>query len=84
MPLYEYSCRDCGRTFEVLVKESDDQPTCPDCGATNPTKLMSAPSTASGLARARTPGPGDTTCCGSTPGRANGCAGPGSCCGGGH
>jgi predicted Fe-Mo cluster-binding NifX family protein len=27
------------------------------------------------------PGPKDTACCGSAPGEASGCAGPGSCCG---
>jgi hypothetical protein len=27
------------------------------------------------------PGLGDTACCGSSPGQASNCAGPGSCCG---
>jgi hypothetical protein len=43
-------------------------------------KLMSAHSSLSGSAAHAMPGPGDTVCCGSSPGHA-GCAGPGSCCG---
>jgi hypothetical protein len=41
---------------------------------------LSAHSSFSGASRHALPGPGDTACCGSTPGHA-GCAGPGSCCG---
>jgi putative FmdB family regulatory protein len=40
MPLYEYSCRPCGRTFEALVRASE-QPTCPACGSAELTRLMS-------------------------------------------
>jgi putative FmdB family regulatory protein len=33
MPLYEYSCRGCGRTFEVIQKFSDTPLTVdPQCG----------------------------------------------------
>ena len=43
MPLFEYSCRTCGRPFEFLkVSTSDDQVTCPHCGGTEVTKLLSA------------------------------------------
>jgi hypothetical protein len=45
------------------------------------TKLLSAHSSMSGPVKNRMPGPGDTACCGSSPGKAQGCAGPGSCCG---
>jgi hypothetical protein len=41
---------------------------------------MSAHSTLSGPISGSMPVPGDTACCGSSPGHA-GCAGPGSCCG---
>ncbi|MEA1934380.1 MAG: zinc ribbon domain-containing protein [Thermodesulfobacteriota bacterium] len=82
MPLFDYLCRDCGKTSEILVTLSDDSPICLSCGSNNLKKLLSAHSSMSGLAEGhnRMPGPGDTTCCGSSPGHA-GCAGPGSCCG---
>jgi len=34
MPIYEYSCRDCGTRFEKLVRASDDHAAlaCPSCG----------------------------------------------------
>jgi putative FmdB family regulatory protein len=31
MPIYEYSCEDCGTKFEKLVRQSDDV-VCPSCG----------------------------------------------------
>ncbi|MEO7142175.1 MAG: zinc ribbon domain-containing protein [Bryobacteraceae bacterium] len=32
MPIFEYSCSDCGTKFEKLVRRSDDAPACPSCG----------------------------------------------------
>ena len=33
MPIYEYQCTGCGRTFEVMQKISDDPLTkCEECG----------------------------------------------------
>jgi putative FmdB family regulatory protein len=33
MPTYEYRCRDCGHTFEIVQKMSDEPLThCPECG----------------------------------------------------
>jgi putative FmdB family regulatory protein len=33
MPTYEYRCRDCGHTFEIVQRMSDEALTvCPDCG----------------------------------------------------
>ncbi|MDX9818880.1 MAG: zinc ribbon domain-containing protein [Desulfococcus multivorans] len=80
MPLFEFLCGDCGKTCEILVRSSDEPPSCPDCGSSRLKKLLSVPSAVSGVARHGIPGPGDTGCCGATPGHA-GCAGPGSCCG---
>ncbi|MDD5205827.1 MAG: FmdB family transcriptional regulator [Desulfobacterales bacterium] len=65
---------------ECLVTSSDDQATCKSCGSKKLKKMLSTPSTLSGVSRSRVPGPGDTSCCGSSPSTA-GCAGPGSCCG---
>jgi len=43
MPLYEYSCRECGRRFEVLQRLGADGTgvTCPACGATLVSKQFS-------------------------------------------
>lgn len=36
MPLYEYQCRACGKTFELLrrIKDADDDLKCPNCHST--------------------------------------------------
>ena len=80
MPIYDIKCQACGQTLEVLVTTRDTPMTCPDCGSPDTTKIMSATSSLTGRTGANLPGPGDTACCGSHPGR-DGCAGPGSCCG---
>lgn len=44
MPLYEYRCDNCGRTFEVIQKFSDPLAEhCPTCGKGPVHKLMSSP-----------------------------------------
>jgi putative FmdB family regulatory protein len=37
MPVYESTCPDCGRQFEVVrpVAESSTVPACPGCGSTH-------------------------------------------------
>ncbi len=43
MPIYEYECRACGESTEVIQKFSDAPLTdCPACGAAALTKLVSA------------------------------------------
>jgi putative FmdB family regulatory protein len=37
-PSYEYSCRKCSRTVELLVR-GDETPVCPHCRSTTLTKL---------------------------------------------
>ncbi len=45
MPLYEYVCKSCGESFEIIQKFSDPPPEkCPHCGSTNITKKIGAPS----------------------------------------
>ena len=80
MPIYEVVCDDCGRRGEVLVSAHDAPLNCPHCGSDRARKLMSATSSRTGRSGQSLPGPGDTTCCGGSPGQ-GGCAGPGSCCG---
>ncbi|RKU23542.1 hypothetical protein C6500_01385 [Candidatus Poribacteria bacterium] len=52
MPIFEYHCKDCRTEFEVLQRVSDTNtspecsPSCPKCGALNPTKRFSAFATA--------------------------------------
>ena len=44
MPLYDFECQDCGRRFEDLVFEDDEEnPVCPKCGSTNTLRLISEP-----------------------------------------
>jgi len=41
MPIYEYSCTDCGEKFELLHRSDADAPKCPACGSTNAGRLLS-------------------------------------------
>ena len=43
MPIYEYSCKKCGATFEVLQNMSDDNSNiqCPQCKAGKPERIIS-------------------------------------------
>jgi putative FmdB family regulatory protein len=43
MPLFEYSCRDCGKRFTFLagVVAGNDDPRCPQCQSENLKKLIS-------------------------------------------
>ena len=43
MPIYEYKCRACEHKFDKIQKISDDPlKDCPDCGAPELVKLISA------------------------------------------
>lgn len=45
MPIYEYACGACGHTFEMLQPMGAAPPAdCPDCGAHQVRKLVSATS----------------------------------------
>lgn len=41
MPLHEYTCRQCARRFELLVR-SGDRPACPVCASTELERALSA------------------------------------------
>ncbi|HEU4385135.1 MAG TPA: zinc ribbon domain-containing protein [Anaeromyxobacteraceae bacterium] len=45
MPIYEYSCRECGRAFEELVVRRSDEVEvkCRKCGSRRVGRLMSRP-----------------------------------------
>lgn len=42
MPLFDFHCDACDRTFEKLVR-ADTLPPCPHCGASRVHKCVSAP-----------------------------------------
>ena len=42
MPIYEYRCSSCNAAFEKLMKFGDADPQCPDCGAGEARKMISA------------------------------------------
>lgn len=42
MPLYEYTCKKCSQSFELLVRSSEI-PSCPGCGSSELARLLSPP-----------------------------------------
>jgi putative FmdB family regulatory protein len=42
MPIYDYSCRECGGVSEVLVRIPEGNARCTHCGSENMEKLVSA------------------------------------------
>jgi len=41
MPLYEYRCTRCERPFERYARTFSDRPSCPACGTSEVTRLLS-------------------------------------------
>lgn len=42
MPLYEYVCNSCSRTFSIIkLSLSDKETACPECGSKDVTKKFS-------------------------------------------
>lgn len=81
MPLFEFSCRACGKIFEeLLLRDETAPPACPHCGAKETEKNISAPSPLKTGAFPFKPGPvrplgkGGPSC-GSCGGNAGGCSG---------
>jgi putative FmdB family regulatory protein len=72
MPLFEYSCAECGRRFELLMREGV-MPVCPSCRSERVEKQFSAFAVGASAAQA-SPMPAGHAC--------GGCAhagGPGAC-----
>lgn len=44
MPIYEFKCRKCGNTFDVLFRSRDEKVAvaCPECKSTRTRRQMSA------------------------------------------
>ena len=76
MPIYEYRCANCDRSFEAFVRPSDDSAQCPQCNGSKLTREMStfasrsngdsASAVASAMANSGTSNGGGMTggCCG--------------------
>jgi putative FmdB family regulatory protein len=41
MPIYEYRCANCDRSFEAFVRPGDDSAQCPHCNGSKLTREMS-------------------------------------------
>lgn len=49
MPLYDIKCDDCGWKWEHMMKSSDVDPCCPECGSAFTKRLASFPKGFNGL-----------------------------------
>jgi putative FmdB family regulatory protein len=72
MPIYDYRCDECGKTYDVFhkVREVEEDIVCPSCASRKRTRLISAPAVQMGSST------------GSSPARDVPPCGDGSCCGG--
>ncbi len=55
MPLYEYRCRECGKTFELLrrMQDADRDLVCPECESKAVERLLSTFASTGGCGPAR-------------------------------
>jgi putative FmdB family regulatory protein len=66
MPVYEYKCLSCHRTYDILHKGKEliEDIVCPDCNSGKYAKLMSVPSVSTKGMTNDGPGCSPGTCCG--------------------
>ncbi|MCX6571184.1 MAG: zinc ribbon domain-containing protein [Candidatus Aminicenantes bacterium] len=63
MPIYEYLCKKCGRHFECLVSAGKDKDVvCPECGSSEPQKMISCFGIGGGSSRIKASSSGCTSC----------------------
>ncbi len=74
MPIFEYTCQDCGTQFEEIILSEDETVVCKQCGSTNTAKLMSRCRVKAGSAGIATE-QGETASAPQFRGRGAGCAG---------
>ncbi|MDD4775525.1 MAG: zinc ribbon domain-containing protein [Syntrophomonas sp.] len=69
MPIFDFRCCECGHQFDLMISYAErDKVRCPQCGAANPSQLLSPFNTARPVSGVRKP---VTESC-------NGCAAAGS------
>jgi len=70
MPIYDYQCGECGKTYDVFhkVREVEEDIVCPSCNSKKHVRLISAPSVSvkgsSNSFPDAAPPCGDGSCCG--------------------
>jgi len=65
MPIFEFHCEPCDRTFELLMLPGRrKKPTCPHCGGGNVRKRFSTFATSGGKRSAGSSGGGCASCAG--------------------
>jgi putative FmdB family regulatory protein len=69
MPIYEYRCADCDRSFEALVRPNDPLTHCPHCNGSTFRRELSVftsgvPSSAADAPPTMVKGGGGGGCCG--------------------
>ena len=66
MPIYEYSCQECGKRFDArrAMKDADAPITCPVCGADNTKRGLSLffAASSSGTIKGASGGSGCASC----------------------
>jgi putative FmdB family regulatory protein len=74
MPLYEYACRSCTRSFEEIRKYEErlSAPACPECGSPETVLRLSVPGFVGAGSAGRS---GDLAPCGMPASEAGGCCG---------
>jgi len=40
MPLFDFTCADCGRFFELLLRDAKETPACPHCASVRVEKQL--------------------------------------------
>ncbi len=53
MPMFDYTCRQCGHAFERLIRPKSPEPSCPECESLDVEKMISAPAVSSDGTRER-------------------------------
>jgi putative FmdB family regulatory protein len=72
MPIYEYTCQSCEKTFDHLQRTMTDgpKPACPECGSKKTARMLSVFAVAgdTGKSSQQSEGPGMCGHCGGAPG----------------
>lgn len=65
MPFYDFKCKDCGKTFNVMATMADKEQKripCPNCGGRELTRVYDAMNLSVGSGKKEQPG-GGCACC---------------------